>query len=147
LIIIDEAQRIADIGLLLKILVENFPDKQIIATGSSSFDLANKTSEPLTGRSYIYKLYPLSIEETSLHEPLSSQLIQQRLMYGSYPDAIIPKDQSPEEYLHNLVDTYLYKDILHYEGIQKTHLVSKILQALALQIGSEFSYNEIASTV
>ncbi|MDR0860563.1 MAG: ATP-binding protein [Candidatus Peribacteria bacterium] len=147
LIIIDEAQRITDIGLIIKLLVENFPEKQIIATGSSSFDLANKTSEPLTGRSYIYKLYPLSIEETSPHEPLSSQLIQQRLIYGSYPDALLPKNQSTEEYLHYLVENYLYKDILMYDGIQKTHIITKILQALALQIGSEFSYNEIATTV
>jgi predicted AAA+ superfamily ATPase len=133
--------------LIIKVLVDNFPKKQIIATGSSSFDLANKTSEPLTGRSYLYKLYPLSIEETSPYEILSSQLIQQRLLYGSYPDVIVPKVQSPEEYLHNLVDNYLYKDILMYDGIQKTHLIMKILQALALQIGNEFSYNEIAITV
>jgi predicted AAA+ superfamily ATPase len=89
----------------------------------------------------------LSIEETSPHEIISSQLIQQRLMYGSYPDVIVPKTQSPEEYLNILVDTYLYKDILMHDGIQKPHLISKILQALALQIGSEFSYNEIAQTV
>jgi predicted AAA+ superfamily ATPase len=132
---------------MLKIFVDNFPQKQIIATGSSSFDLANKTAEPLTGRSYIYKLYPLSIEETSAHEILSSQLIQQRLIYGAYPEVILPKNQTPEEYLTHIVENYLYKDILMYDGIQKTHLVSKILQALALQIGSEFSYNEIAQTI
>ncbi|MDR2415550.1 MAG: ATP-binding protein [Candidatus Peribacteria bacterium] len=147
LIIIDEAQRIVDVGLIIKLLVDTFPEKQIIATGSSSFDLANKTSEPLTGRAYLYKLYPLSIEEIFPSEPLSSQLIQQRLLYGAYPDVVIPKHQSPEEYLSHLVENYLYKDILIYDGIQKTHIITKILQALALQIGSEFSYNEIATTV
>ena len=147
IVVIDEAQRIPEIWLIIKLLVDNFPNKQIIATGSSSFDLANKTSEPLTGRSYIYKLYPLSIEETSPHDIISLQLIQQRLIYGSYPDVIVPKYQLSEDYLNDLINNYLYKDLMMVDGIKKTHLIIKILQALALQIGNEFSYNEIATTV
>lgn len=147
LIIIDEAQRITNIWLIIKILVDNFPQKQIIATGSSSFDLANKIVEPLTGRALMYHLYPLSLQEIYPHEPLTSSVLSQRMLYGSYPDVVVPKILWPESYLKSLVDNYLYKDIISFDGIKKSSLIIKILQALALQISNEFSYFEIANLV
>lgn len=90
LIIIDEAQRISDIGLVIKMLVDMFPDKQIIATGSSSFDLANTIVEPLTGRALFWYLYPLSIQEIYPTAPLADSILHQRLIYGSYPDVVTP---------------------------------------------------------
>lgn len=146
-IIIDEAQRVTQIGLIIKLLVDHFPEKQVIATWSSSFDLANKITEPLTGRAWIYHLHPLSLEETLKPAILTESIIVERLLYGSYPECITTTEQTPVEYLRGLVNNYLYKDILMYEGIQKPHLVNKILKALALQIWSEVSYTELANTV
>lgn len=146
IIILDEAQRIKNIGLVLKLLVDNFPEKQVIATGSSSFDLSNSINEPLTWRSYIYHLYPLSLWEIYT-QPLTKVLLEERMIFGSYPDVVIPKQSSASEYLKHLVDHYLYKDLLGYAGIKKYDLILKLLQALALQIGNEFSYVELANTV
>lgn len=145
LVIIDEAQKIHDIGNILKLLVDNFPDKQIIATGSSSFDLAHTISEPLTGRAYIHHLYPLSIQEIYEQKPLSSISIEQRMLYGGYPQAVLDTNQHPQDYLKHIIDHYLYKDILAFEWIKKHDLVIKLTQALALQIGNEFSYLELAN--
>jgi hypothetical protein len=145
IISIDEAQRINDIGLILKIIHDNFKDAVVIATGSSSFDLANKLNEPLTGRKYVVNLYPLSFEEIVSYTNLVEEISQrnQRIIFGSYPE-IVTSPGKETELLNLLAESYLYKDILKLENIRKPVLINKILKALALQIGNEVYYNEIA---
>lgn len=148
LILIDEAQRVKNIGLTLKILVDNFKEIQIIATGSSALELANEINEPLTGRKREYHLYPFSTEElvassSVLHE---TRLLEQRMIYGFYPDIV----NSPAEAQANLLDlgnNYLYKDVLSLQDVRKPALLERLLVALALQIGNEISYNEIGQTI
>jgi predicted AAA+ superfamily ATPase len=147
LVIIDEAQRVPDIGLTLKILIDTYPDIQIIATGSSSFDLANLTSEPLTGRAYEYTLYPLSLAELQQnHHPLElDDLIPHLLVYGSYPDAALAtSDSEAGEIISGIAEKYLYRDILAFETLRNPELLEKLLQALAFQVGGEVSYDELA---
>ena len=143
LIIIDEAQKISTIGNTLKLIVDNIPEVQVIATGSSSFDLANHLQEPLTGRTFTFHLHPLSLEEiwqaTPLHEQTS--LLPQRILYGMYPEIVGNND---ENQLFQLVQSYVYKDTFLYDSLRKPDLIVKLLQALALQIGSEVSYNELS---
>ncbi len=148
IVIIDEAQRIADVGLMLKRIVDNFPDIQLLVTGSSSFELQNKLNEPLTGRKYEYNLFPISTAEILKANGLVSvvQQLEQRLIYGSYPD-VLNHQQDAKELLMNIAGSYLYKDILSLDNIRKPQLLDKLLVALALQVGSEISYNEIAQTV
>jgi len=144
-LVIDEAQRIDDIGLKLKILVDGLRDVQIIATGSSSFELANLMNEPLTGRKWEFRLFPLSYSELCDHLGVweEHQLLQHRLVYGYYPEIINnPGDEIPR--LGLLADSYLYRDIFHLENILKTQKFDLLLQALAYQIGSQVSYNELA---
>lgn len=119
-VIIDEAQRIEDIGIRLKLITDQLPDIQLIATGSSSFDLANKINEPLTGRKWEYKMYPLSFEEMVNHHGLMDEkrLLPHRLVYGYYPD-VVNHPGSEVEILKQLSDSYLYKDILDWEHIKK----------------------------
>lgn len=145
---IDEGQRIKNIGLSLKIIIDNFKDVQVVATGSSSFELANQINEPLTGRKYEYYLYPLSYAELVSHSNFLNEQreLENRIIYGCYPEIVI-KDTERINLLKSLTTSYLYKDLLNYEGIQKPSVLVKILQALALQIGSEVSYNELAQTV
>ncbi len=142
---IDEAQRIKDIGLILKIITDNFKGIIVIATGSSSFELANELNEPLTGRKYVINLFPLSFEEmvkeTNLIEEISH--LDQRLIFGCYPE-IITNPGKETELLKLLSESYLYKDILNLDKIRKPVLISKIIKALALQIGNEVNFNEIA---
>jgi predicted AAA+ superfamily ATPase len=145
IIVIDEAQRIADIGIKLKLITDQIPSVQLIATGSSSFELANKINEPLTGRKWEYRLFPLSFSElvweTNLLE--EKRMLPHRLVYGSYPEIVThPGDE--EVRLRQLTDSYLYKDLLEYDKIQKSDKLVKLIQALAYQIGSEVSYNELA---
>ncbi len=142
---IDEAQRIVDIGLKLKILNDGLPDVQIIATGSSSFELANKTGESLTGRKWEYKLYPISFGEMSEHTSAIHEhgLLKHRLVYGYYPEIVTHPGDEPER-LRLLTESYLYKDILAWEGVMKPQKLSTLLQALAYQIGSQVSYSELA---
>jgi predicted AAA+ superfamily ATPase len=144
IIIIDEAQRIADIGLRLKLITDQIPDIQLIATGSSSFDLSNKVNEPLTGRKWEYTMYPLSFEEMVNHHGLldEKRLLPHRLVYGYYPD-VVSNPGLENEILRQLADSYLYKDVLSWEHIKKGDKVMKLLQALAFQVGSEVSYNEL----
>ena len=148
LIIIDEAQRIENIGVTLKILVDNFPDQQVIATGSSSFELRDKVNEPLTGRKYEYKLFPLSFNELCQYSSLieETRQLEHRLIYGYYPEVTTKPDEA-RDLLALLTDSYLYKDILGYKKIKKPEKIEKLLQALALQLGSEVSYNEIGQMV
>ncbi len=143
-IIIDEAQRIENIGLRLKLITDNLPDVQLIATGSSSFDLANKINEPLTGRKWEYRMFPLSFHEMVNYHGLleEKRMLKHRLVYGYYPDVVSHVGEE-KEILKHLSDSYLYKDVLMWEQIQKPDKVLKLLQALAFQIGSQVSYHEL----
>ncbi len=147
-IVIDEAQRVTNIGLTLKLIIDNFPDKQLLVTGSSSLDLHNYLNEPLTGRKLEYYLYPISVSEIYQNKGLIAikELLSHQLIYGSYPDVLFGA-LPPERALQELTDSYLYKDILEMEGIRKSAVLSKLLVALAMQIGSEVSYHELAKTV
>ncbi len=147
-VLIDEAQRVNDIGMILKRIVDNFPNVQLLATGSSSFDLQNKLNEPLTGRKFEYHLFPLSTAEILKSEGLLAvkQSFENRLIYGSYPD-VYKSNGNAVELLHNLAESYLYKDLLALESIRKPALLNKLLISLALQVTSEVSYNELAQTI
>jgi len=147
IIFIDEAQRIENIGLTLKLITDQIKNVQVIATGSSAFDLANKTTEPLTGRKFEYKLFPLSFAEMVNHHGWleEKRLLQHRLIYGYYPEVAIQTDiNDAQESLKLLAESYLYKDILNFEGLKKPQLLDKLLRALALQVSSEVSYQELA---
>lgn len=143
-LIIDEAQRITDIGLKLKIIIDNIHDVQVIATGSSSFELANKINEPLTGRKWEHKMFPLSFTELVRNNGLleEKRMLRHRLVYGGYPDVVMNEGQE-KKILKELSEDYLYKDILAFDKIQKSDKLVKLLQALALQTGSQVSYNEL----
>jgi len=145
IIVIDEAQNIQNIGTLLKIIVDMIPEVQVIATGSSAFELANKANEPLTGRKYEFMLYPLSFSEMlNTHGFLKEySMIEHRMLYGYYPE-IVTKEGQEEKHLKILSGSYLYKDLLMLEQIKMPKLIEKILKALALQIGNEVNYNELA---
>lgn len=147
IVVIDEAQRIADIGIALKLIVDNRPDVQVVATGSSSFDLANNINEPLTGRKNEMLLFPLSFAELAAHNGLleETRLLEHRLVYGSYPDVVNNMGEE-RDILRQLADSYLYKDILALDKIKKNEKIVKLLQAIAFQIGSEVSFNELAQT-
>jgi predicted AAA+ superfamily ATPase len=146
-IILDEAQRIKDIGIKLKIITDQIPDIQLVATGSSSFDLANQVNEPLTGRKWEYKMYPLSFAEMVNYHGLldEKRLIPQRLVYGYYPD-VVNHPGSEKDLLKQLSDSYLYKDILMWEQIKKPEKLVRLLQALAFQVGAQVSYSELGKT-
>lgn len=146
-VVIDEAQRISNIGLSLKLIIDTNPAVQVIATGSSSFELANNTNEPLTGRKFEMLMFPLSFAELSAHNGLleETRMLLHRLVFGSYPD-VVNNVGDEREVLQQLSDSYLYKHILSYDKIKKNEKVEKLLQAIAYQIGSEVSYNELAQT-
>lgn len=148
LVFIDEAQRVKNIGISLKLLIDNFPQLQIIATGSSSFELSNSMAEPLTGRKYEFYLYPFSVEELSLaySDIEIKRLLEKRMIFGMYPE-IVKNEIEAGENLSSLAKSYLYKDVLQYQDIKNPEILEKLLQALALQIGNEVSYNELASIV
>lgn len=148
LVFIDEAQRVKNIGLTLKLLVDHFKEVQIVATGSSALELANEINEPLTGRKREYHLYPFSTAEmiNSSTEREEKRLLEQRLIYGFYPD-IVNDPGNAQRSLMALSNDYLYKDLLSLESIRKPALLEKILLALAFQIGSEVSFTEIAQSV
>ena len=146
-IVLDEAQRIENIGITLKLIVDNFPDIQVIATGSSSFELSDKIAEPLTGRKYEFYLYPFSWNELRqvFSELELKRLLETRLITGMYPEIALGNEV--EKNLKNLATSYSYKDVLEYQNIKNPEILEKLLQALALQIGNEVSYNELASIV
>lgn len=147
IIILDEAQRIKNIGPTLKILIDTYPELQIIATGSSSFDLANEINEPLTGRKIVFNLFPLSVEEIMGDNGflyIDSKL-EKILRYGTYPDVFFSEDKEAASKLEEIASSYLFKDILSFDKIKKSSIIVKLLQLLALQVGSEVSYNELAS--
>ncbi|MCX2473910.1 ATP-binding protein [Pedobacter sp. MC2016-05] len=148
IIFIDEAQRVGGIGLTLKIIVDNFIDIQLLVTGSSSLELATGIKEPLTGRKFEYNLFSFSISELANNKNLlaEEQALEKRLIYGSYPDAInYPGEE--KELLLNLTNNYLFKDILSLTSIRKPLQLEKLVQALALQMGNEVSYQELGQII
>ena len=148
IVVIDEAQRVENIGMTLKRITDNFPDVQLLVTGSSSFELQNRLNEPLTGRKLEYHLYPISTAEIMQSQGLLGvkQTLEQRLIFGSYPDILNHADDA-KELLLNLAGSYLYKDLLSLESVRRPALLGKLLTAIALQVCSEVSYNELAQTV
>jgi predicted AAA+ superfamily ATPase len=147
---IDEAQRIPDIGINLKIIYDNLPELKMLVTGSSSFELGNQVKEPLTGRTITYQLMPLSLQEMKQTLPVFE--IQQRLeefmLYGLYPEIThYSNAQEKERYLTELSSSYLYKDILELSNIRNSSKISSLLKLLAFQIGQEVSLNEIAQNL
>ena len=150
LLAIDEAQRVPNIGLNLKLIVDNVKDVKIIATGSASFDLYQKLGEPLTGRKVTLRLFPLAqMELSNTEKPHETKAnLETRLIFGSYPEIVLAKDnQEKIVYLKELVSSYLYRDILTMNGLRHSDKLVKILQLLAFQIGNEVSYSEIAAQV
>ncbi|MDA0196109.1 MAG: ATP-binding protein [Bacteroidetes bacterium] len=147
-VLIDEGQRVTDIGLTLKLFTDQIKDVQVIVTGSSSFELANKINEPLTGRKFDFFLFPFWFGELSGHtSPLEEKRnLEERLIFGYYPE-IVTNPGSKERLLKLLVDSYLYKDLYTTDLIKKPVVLEKILKAIALQLGNEVSLNEIAQLV
>lgn len=149
-IVIDEAQRVENIGLTLKLLIDSHPELDIIATGSSSFDLAGKVKEPLTGRAYEFMLTPLSLAEIKTYfgyTDLQVQTLLPRLLrLGSYPGIILTDDTRADEEIIALATNYVYKDSLELVELRQRQLLPRLLQALALQIGQEVSYHELGVT-
>ena len=143
-LVLDEAQRIENIGLCLKLIVDNLEGVKVFASGSSAIELANEINEPLTGRKWAFQIYPLSFSEMAEHSGLMAErrLLQHRMIYGYYPDVINnPGDE--KEILKQLADSYLYKDLLTWHRIQKPDKLEKLVQALAFQVGQQVSYNEL----
>ncbi len=148
IVFIDEAQRIEGIGLTLKIITDQFKEVQLIVSGSSSFHLGNKLNEPLTGRKWEYELFPISWEEyeEEIGYLKSEQQLENRLLYGLYPD-VLNNPGMEREILKNLVNSYIYRDVLAFSDIRKPEILEKLIQALALQMGSEVNYNELAQII
>lgn len=148
IILIDEAQRVKNIGITLKLIVDQIKDVQIITTGSSAFELSNKIIEPLTGRKYEFLLLPFSTSEMLGHTNYleEKRLLKQRLIYGMYPEVVLSKGRE-KELLRNLCGSYLYKDIFSFQEIRRPEIIEKILEALALQVASEVNFNELAQIV
>lgn len=147
LVVFDEAQKVQNIGLTIKLLVDNYPNMQIIATGSSSFDLANKINEPLTGRALDFFLYPFSVHEMAQiyrSQDINSH-IENFLIFGLYPEIVLKDEITSRTFLDNLTSKYLYKDLLEFDRIKKSDLLIRLLQMLALQISNEVSYFELSS--
>ena len=148
IVMIDEAQSVPGIGMTLKRITDNFPDVQLLVTGSSSFELQNRLNEPLTGRKFEYNLFSISSAEIYASEGLLSvrQTLERRLIYGSYPE-VFSRPEESRKILMDITGSYLYKDLLAIEDIRRPVLLEKLLTALALQLSSEVSYNELAQTI
>lgn len=145
-LIIDEAQKIPNVGLNLKLIVDHIPDIRVIATGSSSFDLASQVGEPLTGRKWTLRLFPLAQVELAQNENAAQTAarLENRLIYGSYPEVVLSEDdQMRQRYLKEIISSYLYKDILELEGLRHSDKLVRLLQLLAFQIGKEVSFTEL----
>ena len=152
ILFIDEAQRIPDIGINLKILYEGIPELRIIVTGSSSLDLAHQIKEPLTGRTWTYKLYPVSAAEWQTHAGLNTYELQQKipdwLRYGLYPEVLtLDNHEDKRQYLNELTSSYLYKDILEIGNIRYPQKIRQLLSLLAYQLGNLVSIQELANTL
>jgi len=148
ILVLDEAQRVPDVGLALKLVTDQLSEIQVVATGSSSFMLEDKTAEPLTGRKFEYRLLPMSFQEMVANDGLleEKQFREQRLLYGSYPD-ILTHPEDSERLLSELVNSYLFKDIFALEGLKRTKILDNLVKALAMQVGSEVNLNELAGLV
>lgn len=148
IVFIDEAQRIHNIGITLKLFTDRIKNVQVIASGSSAFELNNSVNEPLTGRKYEFMLYPLSFAEMVQHNGLldEKRLLEQRLVLGYYPE-IVTKPSEAKVLLKSLTNSYLYKDLLTLERLKKPVLLEKLLKALALQVGSEVNFHELSQIV
>lgn len=147
LIFIDEAQKIENIGINMKLIIDSHPEIRILATGSSSFDLSNKIAEPLTGRVWTYTLFPVSCEELidESSEFEYNRDLEKNILYGSYPELFMYKNTKDQiAYLKQLTNSYLYKDILEYADIKHADKINKLLKLIALQIGSEVSLSELS---
>lgn len=150
MVVVDEAQRIPEVGLSLKILLDNFPALKVIATGSSSLDLASRVSEPLTGRVYSFRLFPIAQTELrQMHTPYELEAhLEERLVYGSYPEIFsLQSAAAKTTYLKNLTDQYLYKDILEFGDIRNSSKIRDLLKLLAFQVGSQVSLAELSSAL
>ena len=146
LLAIDEAQSIPEIGSVIKLIIDEIPHIQVIATGSSSFDLLNKIGEPLVGRASQFLLTPFSIREIAQKQNGMElrQNLENRIVYGSYPEVVgMTSNTMKEEYLRDIVNAYLLKDILAIDGLRNTAKMNRLLQLVAFQIGSEVSYEEL----
>lgn len=148
-IVIDEAQRVRNIGITLKLLIDTHPELDIIATGSSSFDLSNKVKEPLTGRSYEYVLEPLSLRELQRHygyAPIDIATTYERLMrFGGYPGVVLSNDVEAEKEIALIAERYVYKDVLEIVELRQRQIMPRLLAALALRVGQEVSYHELSN--
>jgi uncharacterized protein len=148
LVMIDEAQKVENIGLTVKLMVDSINHVQVIATGSSAFELRNKTNEPLTGRKFEFNLFPFSIAEMVQNHGkiIEKRMLERRVIYGLYPE-IINNQGDEQKYLLELINSYLYKDILAFQNIRKPDILNKLLTGLALQLGQEVSYNELSQLI
>lgn len=147
LVIIDEAQRVENIGLSAKLIHDIFPDIKLLLTGSSSIDLANTIKEPLTGRSVEYMLYPLALSEVASTITEAGRLLEKNLVLGSYPKPWQLSHDQAVAYLRNLVNNYLYRDAFATKTIYDTTVIDRLLRLLAFQVGNEVSYNEVAKHI
>lgn len=148
LLLIDEAQRVKNIGLTLKIITDQIKHVRLLVSGSSSFDLSNQINEPLTGRKWEYTLLPFSSYELASYGGAfeESRHLDQRMLYGMYP-AVVTSQGDERDVLNQLASSYLYKDIFAFQELRKPELLDKLLKALALQVGSESSYLKLAETI
>jgi uncharacterized protein len=148
LVLIDEAQRVGTIGITIKLLIDTAPDIQVIATGSSTFELSSRIEEPLTGRKREFRLYPFSLTELGqIYSSLEVRRIVERCMiFGLYPE-ILNAPEAAETALRELARSYLYKDILALQQIRNSEALERLVQSIALQVGNEVSYNELAQQV
>jgi len=148
LVFIDEAQRVKNIGLTLKLITDQFKGVQLLVSGSSSLEIASEINEPLTGRKWEYMLYPISWKE--LYDNIGYisvlQQLEQRIIFGMYPD-VINNSGNETEVLKQLANSYLYKDLLAYKSVRKPEILDKLLRALAFQVGNLVSYNELANLI
>lgn len=148
ILVLDEAQRVANVGMALKLVTDELPEVQVVASGSSSFELMNRTAEPLTGRKFEYHLLPFSFAELCAEQGLfaEKQEREKRLLFGSYPDVVAnPGDE--QQRLSELAGSYLFKDIYALDGLRRTNILDKLIRALAMQIGSEVNYHELAGLI
>lgn len=146
LIVLDEAQKIKNIGNKLKLLIDNYPEMQIIATGSSSFELSNSIREPLTGRKFEFFIPAISVKELYQDKLIFNRNLENLLRFGLYPD-VVNNSQNPEIILREIATSYLYKDIFNFQEIRSPELILNLLQLLALQIGGEVSYYELSQKI
>jgi hypothetical protein len=148
LVVVDEAQRLENSGLTLKIIHDSCPEIQLMASGSSSFELTDKIKEALTGRKWTFRLYPLSLDELHIHTnlPEINRTLEQRMIFGSYPEVINRAGQE-KEVLYELVSDYLYRDLFTVREVRKPEILEKLAKALAFQIGNQVSSREISNMI